>query len=102
MSITIVLRRNLILMTNLLFLLVDVQENCKDSLEIVDEYNSKILYRGCSELSRPLQVKSISNSVEVCHSKSTLEYRISIRLMLILFDYSILDYTQNSIKDDLS
>jgi hypothetical protein len=44
---------------------VDIAENCKDSLEIVDPESRKSLYRGCAELSRPVQIKSMSNTVEV-------------------------------------
>lgn len=43
-----------------------VDEYCKDSLEIVDVTSRRTLYRGCSELSRPIQVQSSSNIVEVC------------------------------------
>lgn len=47
------------------YLVCTVDEYCKDSLEIVDVMNRRTLYRGCSELSRPIQVQSLSNSVEV-------------------------------------
>lgn len=42
-----------------------VDDFCKDSLEIIDVLSRKTLYRGCSELSRPIQVQSSTNSVEV-------------------------------------
>lgn len=42
-----------------------VDDFCKDSLEIVDVGSRRSLYRGCSEISRPVQVQSFSNNVEV-------------------------------------
>jgi CUB domain len=51
---------------------IPVDEFCKDSLEIVDAESHKSLYRGCSELSRPVHVTSQSNSVEVSSGISLL------------------------------
>lgn len=51
---------------------VTVDDFCKDSLEIVDVDNRRTLYRGCSELSRPIRVQSFSSNVEVSSKESLI------------------------------
>ncbi|CRK97366.1 CLUMA_CG010757, isoform A [Clunio marinus] len=42
-----------------------LEDYCKDSLEIYDVISRRTLFRGCSDLSRPIRVQSTSNSVEI-------------------------------------
>ncbi|CAG9805629.1 unnamed protein product [Chironomus riparius] len=53
------------MMLTILDLHLRVDEYCKDSLEIIDLENKKSLWRGCSELTRPIQLQSLSHQIEI-------------------------------------
>ncbi|KAG5681708.1 hypothetical protein PVAND_011118 [Polypedilum vanderplanki] len=42
-----------------------IDDYCKDSLEIIDVESKKSLWKGCAEITRPLQIESISHQVEI-------------------------------------
>lgn len=53
------------LFLNLFYFSHLVDEFCKDSLEIIDTESKRSLWRGCSELTRLVQVPSLSHQIEV-------------------------------------
>ncbi|XP_070496106.1 uncharacterized protein [Chironomus tepperi] len=53
------------MMLTILDLHLRVDEYCKDTLEIIDLEYKKSLWRGCSELTRPIQLQSLSHQIEI-------------------------------------